>query len=52
MKVTTFWHFAPCSVVEIYRRFGGAYYFHHQGDVSLSGFVEWLALQPSWLPDL
>jgi hypothetical protein len=24
---------APCSLVEVYRRFRGAWYLHHQGDV-------------------
>jgi hypothetical protein len=35
MKMTVFWDVAPCSVIEVYRRFGGAYCFHYQGD-------EWL----------
>jgi hypothetical protein len=25
-----FWDVAPCSLVEIYRRFIGAFYLHHQ----------------------
>jgi hypothetical protein len=28
--MTVFWDVAPCSVVEIIRRFRGAYYLHHQ----------------------
>jgi hypothetical protein len=30
MKMAVFWVFAPCSQVEIYRRFRGAYYLHNQ----------------------
>jgi hypothetical protein len=30
--MTAFWNIAPCSVVEVGRRFRGAYCFHHQGD--------------------
>jgi hypothetical protein len=26
-----FWDVAPCSLVEVYRRFRGAYCLHHQG---------------------
>jgi hypothetical protein len=29
---SVFWDVAPCSLVEVYRRFRGAYCFHHQGD--------------------
>jgi hypothetical protein len=25
MKMATFWDIAPCSFIEVYRRFGGAY---------------------------
>jgi hypothetical protein len=32
LKMTVFWDVAPCSVVEIDRRFRGAYCLHHQGD--------------------
>jgi hypothetical protein len=31
MKVTIFWDFAPCSLVEAYRRFRGACFLHRQG---------------------
>jgi hypothetical protein len=31
MKITVFWVAAPCSLVEVYRRFRGACYLHHQG---------------------
>jgi hypothetical protein len=30
-KMTVFWDVAPCNVVEIGRRFRGAYCFHHHG---------------------
>jgi hypothetical protein len=30
--MTAFWNIAPCSVVELGRRFRAAYCFHHQGD--------------------
>jgi hypothetical protein len=30
--MTVFWHVVPCSLVEIDRRFRGAYCLHHQGD--------------------
>jgi hypothetical protein len=29
-KMTVFWDVAPCSRVEIYQRFRGAYFLHHQ----------------------
>jgi hypothetical protein len=29
MKMTVFWDVAPCSLVEVYRRFRGAYFLHH-----------------------
>jgi hypothetical protein len=32
MKITVFWDVAPCSMVEVYRRFTGVYCLHHQGD--------------------
>jgi hypothetical protein len=31
-KITVLWDVAPCSLVEVYRRFRGAYCLHHQGD--------------------
>jgi hypothetical protein len=31
MKMTVFWIFAPCILVEVYRRFRGACCLHHQG---------------------
>jgi hypothetical protein len=30
LKMAVFWNVVPCSLVEIYRRFGGAYCRHHQ----------------------
>jgi hypothetical protein len=32
VKMTVLWDIAPCSLVEVYRRFRGAYCLHHQGD--------------------
>jgi hypothetical protein len=29
--MAVFWFVAPCSLVEVYRRFRGVYCFHHQG---------------------
>jgi hypothetical protein len=31
MKMAVFWAVAPCSLVEVYRRFTGASCLHHQG---------------------
>jgi hypothetical protein len=30
--MAVFWVFAPCSLVEVYRRFRGAFCLHHQAD--------------------
>jgi hypothetical protein len=38
MKMTVFWVVAPCSLVEVYRRFRGASCFHHQGDPVVNPF--------------
>jgi hypothetical protein len=35
MKMAVFWDVAPCSLVDIGRRFTGAYCPHHQGDETL-----------------
>jgi hypothetical protein len=32
MMVTAFWDMAPCSIVEVGRRFRRAYFLHLQGD--------------------
>jgi hypothetical protein len=32
LKKAVFWDVAPCSLVEVYRRFRGAYCLHYQGD--------------------
>jgi hypothetical protein len=32
-KIRAFWDVTLCSVMEVDRRFRGAYYLHHQGDV-------------------
>jgi hypothetical protein len=31
-KMDVFWVVAPCSLVEVDRRFRGSYRLHHQGD--------------------
>jgi hypothetical protein len=33
LKMAVFWVIAPCSLIEIYRRFKGACYLHHQAIV-------------------
>jgi hypothetical protein len=35
MKLTVFRDVAPCSLVEVYRRFRGAYCLHHQSLIAL-----------------
>jgi hypothetical protein len=37
MKMTVFWDVAPCSLVEIYLRFRGAYCLNHQGNDGRGG---------------
>jgi cephalosporin hydroxylase len=32
VKITAFWNIAPCTVVEVGRRFGGSYCLYHQSD--------------------
>jgi hypothetical protein len=32
MKIAVFWAVAPCFLVEVYRRFKGAYCLHNQSD--------------------
>jgi hypothetical protein len=32
MKMAVFWVVAPCSLVEVYQRFRGPCYLHHQSD--------------------
>jgi hypothetical protein len=34
MKMAVFWVVAPCSLVDVYRRFRGNCCLHHQGDES------------------
>jgi hypothetical protein len=34
--MATFWDLAPCSIVEVDRRFRGAYYLRYQGDEPLN----------------
>jgi hypothetical protein len=44
MKMTIFWNAAPCSLAEVYRRFRGASFLHHQGEPS--------SYSPPWEPDI
>jgi hypothetical protein len=32
LKIAVFWVVAPCSLVEVYKRFRGPCCLHHQGD--------------------
>jgi hypothetical protein len=32
IKMAVFWGVAPCSVVEVYRRYRGIFCLHHHGD--------------------
>jgi hypothetical protein len=51
MKMTFFWDDAPPSLLEIYRRFGGTYCLHHQGDDNLIGKIHMCrGLQPQGTP--
>jgi hypothetical protein len=34
-KITAFWDTAPCGLVEVDRRFGGAYSLYHQGRIKV-----------------
>jgi hypothetical protein len=38
-KMTPFWDAAPCSLVEVDRRFRGAYCLHHSGDDTTRRYV-------------
>jgi hypothetical protein len=35
VKMAVFWDVAPCSLVEVYRRFRGACCLHHQGGLKV-----------------
>jgi hypothetical protein len=37
--MTAFWDTTPYSVVDVDRRFRGAYCLHHQGDVSITALM-------------
>jgi hypothetical protein len=43
MEMSVLWYMAPCILVEVDRRFRGAYYLRHQGDLIFVG-IEHLAL--------
>jgi hypothetical protein len=40
MKMAVFWVVAPCSLVEVYRRFRGSCCLHHQGDEIIALMME------------
>jgi hypothetical protein len=49
MEMAVFWDVAPCSLVEVYRHFRGAYYLHHQGEEYQDGkysYCEFFRLVP------
>jgi hypothetical protein len=37
--MTVLWDVAPCSLVDIYRRFRGVYCLHHQGDLMMEAVI-------------
>jgi hypothetical protein len=43
--MTAFWDNAQCSLIEVDRRFGGAYCLHHQGDKTSVNFYETVTFQ-------
>jgi hypothetical protein len=45
MKMAIFWAVAPCSLVEVYRRFRGACCLHHQGALMWRQQVRWIDWQ-------
>jgi hypothetical protein len=49
MKMAVFWVVTPCSLVEVYRRFGGACCLHHQGGRGKL-LPDYTALQPRRQP--
>jgi hypothetical protein len=45
-EMATFWYVAPCSLVEVNRRFVGAYCVHNQGGIErLLSILEWPTTQ-------
>jgi hypothetical protein len=40
MKMAVFWVVAPCSLVEVYRRFKGACCLHHEGEPDVLLFLD------------
>jgi hypothetical protein len=52
MKMAVFWVVAPCSLVEVYRRFKGACCLHHHKDLWNNGLLlpDNTALQPRRQP--
>jgi hypothetical protein len=47
IQMAVFWVVAPCSLPEVYRRFRGACYLHHQGD-NIFFFRGFTVLEGPW----
>jgi hypothetical protein len=50
--MAVFWDVAPCSLVEVYQRFGGPCCLHHQGDVTAvrtSNFIKCVGTGPAYV---
>jgi hypothetical protein len=45
MKIAVFWVVAPCSLVEVYQRFRGPCYLHHQGESQQTAIFAFPSLQ-------
>jgi hypothetical protein len=48
INLTAFWDVEPCNLVEVYRRFTGVCFLHHQDDV-LVRMVKFI--EPQWATD-
>jgi hypothetical protein len=54
LKMTAFWDIAPCSLVEVGRRFRGVYCLHHQEWDYTAQYPRWLSssYSPPWEPEI
>jgi hypothetical protein len=50
LRVAFFWDVAPCSVVEIDRRFRDAYCLHHEVDRQTHGATSQKTVSSYWSP--
>jgi hypothetical protein len=48
LKMAVFWDVAPCSLVDINRRFREAYFFHHHGATSQKTAIFILVVMRTW----